>query len=177
MVRKSLKFFAFLLFFIFALIAFMPKKSFYFLLEKELQNFEFVISNERLHEKLFSLEIENLELTTKGIDSAVVQSAEITLFGLYNCVILEDIQVSSLIDTYAPSKIESLELSYTLLNPLEIRASAQGDFGEAEISFTLLESELQAVVKPSKLMQTKYKKTMRMLKKDENGEYVYAKTF
>jgi len=177
MVKKILKFLLFFFFFIFALIAFMPKESFYFLLEKELKEFEIVISNEALHENLFSLNVQNLELNTKGIESAVARNAEITLLLFYNSIDLEDVQISSLIDAYAPSKVDTLEISYTILNPLVVYAKASGDFGEAKITFEFLERKLQAIVKPSKVMLTQYQKSMRMLQKDENGEYVYAKTF
>lgn len=177
MVKKLLRFFGFSLFFLFALVAFMPKESFYFLLEKELQKFEVVISNEQVKEHLLSLELTNLEITLKEIDTAKVKSANITLLAFYNSVRFSDIELSSLVEAYVPPHIEDVELHYTLLNPLEVTAEIVGDFGEASVAFSLLERELKAVVNPSKLMQSKYKKSMRRFKKDENGEYIYAKTF
>jgi len=177
MVKKLLKFFGFSLFFLFTLVAFMPKESFYFLFEKELAKFDVVISSEILDENLFSLGIQNLEISAKEVDTAVVQNAEITLLAFYNSVSLQNIELSSLVDAYVPSSIEHFKVSYTLLNPLVIYADALGEFGEASASFSILDRELQAVVKPSQRMLKEYKKSMRMLKKDENGEYVYAKTF
>lgn len=176
MVKRVLKYFGYLLFFVVALIAFMPKESFYYLLEKELQKFEVVISGETPHENIFSLELHNLSISAKGIDVAEVESAEITLFGFYNSADFTNIEVSSLIESYAPSHIEQLHVGYTIFNPLVLNAFAQGDFGEARIAFRLLDRAVNAVVKPSEVMKKKYKKTMQMLKKDENGEYSYAKT-
>jgi len=175
MVKKFLKFLGYTLFFIFALVLFMPKESFYYLLERELKSFDLVISGESLHERLFTLELENLAITAKGVDAAEVGSSDILLFGFYNRVHFENIELSSLVSSYAPPRIETLRVSYTLLNPLEIKAFAQGDFGEANIALSLLDRGLSAVVEPSKLMQSKYQNTMRLLKKDENGEYTYAK--
>lgn len=175
MVKKLLKFLGYTLFFVFALVLFMPKESFYYLLEKELKSFDLVISGETLHERLFSLELENLSITAKGVDAAEIGSTDVVLFGFYNRVLFENIELSSLVSSYAPPHIEELRVSYTLLNPLEIKAFAQGDFGEAKVALNLIDRELNAVVEPSKLMQTKYKNTMNMLKKDENGEYTYAK--
>lgn len=177
MVKKILKFLAFTLFFILALVAFTPKESFYFLLEKNLKNFDVVISNEKLEDKMFSLDIENLEISTKGIDSAIIAEADVTLLLFYNSLKFTDIQLSSLVDAYAPSHIDTLKVTYTLLNPLVVNASTQGKFGQAEAVFNILDRELQVLLHPSKLMSSKYKKTMNMMKKDENGEYVYAKTF
>lgn len=177
MVKKLLKFFAFSLFFLLALVAFTPKEGFYFLLEQELQKFDVVISNERVEDNLLSLEIQNLQITTKGIDSLEVESADITLLLLYNAINFKDIRVSSLIDAYAPSKIDRVHVRYNILNPLAITADSEGDFGQARAEFHILDRELKLFINPSKLMMSRYQKTMRMLKKDENGEYIYAKTF
>ncbi|MEA2073469.1 MAG: hypothetical protein U9O86_07780 [Campylobacterota bacterium] len=177
MVKKLLIFFAFSLFFVLALVAFTPKKSFYFLVEKNLKKFDVVISNETLGDRFLTLNIENLELSTKGVESAIVAEADVTLLLFYNSLTLNDLSLSSLVETYVPSKIDRVELTYSILNPLVVSASAEGDFGDAEVAFNILDRELSAVVKPSKVMLSKYKKTIRMMKKDEDGEYVYAKTF
>lgn len=177
MVKKLLKFFAFTLFFLFALVALTPKESFYFLLEQELQKYDVIVSNESLEDKLLSLGVENLEITTKGIDSARVANGEIMLLLFYNSINLQDIMISSLVDAYAPSKVDTLHVDYTIFNPLVVSAKGEGDFGQAHAEFHLLDRELKLFINPSKLMLSRYEKSMRMLKKDENGEYIYAKTF
>ncbi|MEA1983379.1 MAG: hypothetical protein U9N39_07535 [Campylobacterota bacterium] len=177
MVKKLLKFLAFTLFFIFALVAFTPKESFYFLLEQNLKKFDVVISNERVEDNLLSLNIQNMEITTKGVDSALVSEADITLLLFYNSLKFSDVKLSSLVDAYAPSRVESLDVSYTLFNPLVLNAYGVGKFGEVEVAFNILDRELNVLLKPSKVMHKKYKKTMKMMKKDENGEYRYAKNF
>lgn len=177
MVKKLLKFFAYTLFFVVALVAFSPKESFYYLLEKNLKKFDVVISNEHLEDRLLSLHIENLELSTKGIESGVIAEADITLLLIYNQVSFQDIKLSSLVDAYAPSKVNSLDVSYTLLNPFVVSADAEGKFGNAEVAFNILDREVKVHLKPSKVMLTRYKKTMKMMQKDEDGEYRYAKTF
>jgi len=177
MVKKLMKFFAYLLFFIFALAMFMPKSSFYFLAEENLKKFDVVISNERLHSDILSLHIENLDITTKGIDSALVKEADVTLLLFYNHLALKEIKLSSIIEAYAPSKIESLDIKYTIVNPLVVEIESVGEFGTLWGSFNIKDRNLTLSLKPSKKMLRNYKKTMRMLKKSENGEYVYAKTF
>lgn len=176
MVKKLLKFFGYTLFFLFALVAFMPKENLYYLAEKELQKFEVVISEERPQERLFSLDIENLSLSAKEVEVAKVASAEVMILGLYNSVALKSIELSTLIESYLPAHIESVTLRYSIINPLNITAFVQGEFGEAELAFDIINRELFARVKPSDVMQKNYKKTMRMLKKEEDGGYSYAKT-
>jgi len=177
MVKKLLKFLGFSLFFILALMAFIPKASVYFLLEKELKNFEVVISKESLQENLFSLDITNLEVSAKGIDSALVQEAEVTLLLLSNTIELHNIKLSSLVESYLPSKIEYFQVNYSVLNPLNVTAVGHGGFGEAKASFDLSSRALEVRLKPSKKMLSSYRSSLRKFKKSDKGEYVYAKTF
>jgi hypothetical protein len=95
----------------------------------------------------------------------------------YNSVKLTNIKLSSLVESYLPSKIDSLNITYTIFNPLYITADGVGEFGEASAEVNLLDRNASVVLKPSKVMFTKYKKSLRMFKKSKNGEYVYAKTF
>ena len=106
MVKKFLKFFGYVLFFVFALMVFIPKSSLYYLAEENLKKFDVVISDETLHENIFSLSIENLEISVKGIESAVVQEADIGLLFFYNSVSVKNIKLSSLVESYLPSKVQ-----------------------------------------------------------------------
>lgn len=176
MVKKLLRFLAYLLFFVVALMAFIPKSSIYYLLEQNLKKFDVVISNEKLEESLLSLSIEHANITAKGIDTAIVGKSEITLLLFYDKLSFSDIKLSSIVEAYLPSKIKTLELHYSILSPLSIELSADGDFGEARASVALLKRSLQATLKPSKKMYSNYRKSLRFFKKEKNGEYTYAKS-
>ena len=177
MVKKLIKFLVYLLFFVLALILFIPKDSVYFLGEENLKKFNLIISNETLSPKLLSLGIENLEITTKGIDSAVIKEADITLLLFYNHLHLQKVQLASIVEAYIPSKIENLDITYSLLNPLVVEVESEGEFGTLYGTFNLTKRALNLELKPSKKMLREYRKTMRLFKKSENGEYIYAKTF
>jgi len=177
MVKKLLKFSAYTLFFVFALMVFVPKSSLYYLLEENIKKFDIVISQETLEESLFSLEIQNLEISAKKIESGVVQEAEITLLLFYNSVHLREIKLSSLVEAYLPSKIEELDVTYTIFNPLVLKIEANGEFGELNAEYEILDKNLSLRLSPSNMMLKKYKKSMKMFKKSEDGEYVYAKSF
>jgi hypothetical protein len=175
MVKKLSKFFAYSIFFVIALIAFMPKDSLYFLLEKNLAKYEVVISKEDVKEKFLTLELENLEISAKGINVATIKEADITLLMLYNELQLKDLELSSLVNSFAPSKVYSANFRYTLLNPLVVKATAVGEFGDAEASFNILDKNLSVVLKPSKVMFNRYRNSLSKFKKNQNGEYVYEK--
>ncbi len=157
-------------------MVFVPKTSIYYLLEKNLKKFDVVISDEQLKESLLSLNITNAHISTKGIDSAIISKSDITLLLFYNKLSFRDIKLSSIVETYLPSKIASLEIDYSLLHPLTLEINAEGDFGEARGSLHLLDRDVSLILKPSKKMFTSYKKSLRFFKKDKDGEYTYAKS-
>ncbi|MDQ7066922.1 MAG: hypothetical protein Q9M40_02350 [Sulfurimonas sp.] len=84
------------------MILFSPKESLYFLMEENAKKFGVIISNETLNENMFSLDVENLELSMKGIQSATAKRANISLLLLFNSVELHDIELSSLVDAFIP---------------------------------------------------------------------------
>lgn len=173
--KKIAKFFAYTLFFIFALIAFIPKASVYYLAEENLKKFDVVISKESLVESLFSLDVENLDISAKGVESAYIKSVRFTFLGLYNGVTFKQIKLSSIVEAYLPSKIKLVNIEYSLLHPLSVEIGSLGEFGSLNARFDLVELKLNATLKPSKLMLKKYRSSLRFFKKSQEGEYVYAK--
>ncbi len=177
MVKKFLKFLAYFFFFIFALIVFVPKESLYYLAEAQGKKFDVIVSNETLHEHTFWLGISNLELSAKEIQSAVIEEVDIKILLVYNSISVKNIQLSSLVDAYLPSKIDTLDIHYSIFSPLSIKAEGEGDFGEVKASFDILKRELQVVLKPTNRMLKTHKKSLGMFTKSKTGEYLYAKTF
>ena len=155
---------------------FVPKSSLYYLAEENLKKFDVVVSKESLNDSLFSLNVENLDVSTKGIESAHIDSVELTLLGVYDSVKVREIQLSSIVEAYFPSKIESIDLDYSLLHPLMVQAKSIGEFGEMNATFNLLNLELNATLKPSKLMLKKYRRSLHFFKKSKEGAYLYAKS-
>ena len=176
MVKKLLRFFAYTLFFIVALMVFVPKSSVYYLLEHNLKKVDVVISGEQLTESLLSLNIANANISTKGIDSAIIGQSDVTLLLVYDKLSFKDIKLSSIVETYLPSKIASVEIDYSVFHPLTLEVNAEGDFGEARGSLHLLDRNATLILKPSKKMFSSYRKSLRLFKKNMNGEYIYAKS-
>jgi len=174
---KLLKFLAYILFFIFALIYFLPKQSLYYLAEQELEKQQVVLSNEEIVEKIFSLELQHSTLSYQSISSAEIAYIDIKLLAFYNLIIIHDINISSVASTFIPLNINSVEMKQTLLNPLNVVFKAQGEFGEAEGVFYILDKNVSLTLKPSSLMLKEYKSTLRELHKNEKGEYQYDQTF
>ena len=177
MVRKIVIFFAYVLFFILALMYFSPKVSLYHLMEKELKKYDVVISDERVEDRGFSLDVNSLTLYAKGINSASVENINIKLLALYNSIDISNIRLSSIATTFIPVRINELHITYSIFNPLNITAEGSGGFGEAEGTFNILKRTLNLNVIPSPKMLKQYKNSMRKMKKNEDGSYSYDKSF
>jgi len=177
MVKKIVKFFAYLSFFILAIIYFTPKVSLYYLAESKMKHFDVVVTSEVLKDNGFSLDIKNGTVMVKSIESAKFEDINIKLFGLYNFISVDNIYLSSTAKSFIPLYIRRINIQYYILNPLNIDMFAIGKFGKAKVVIDLLKRELRVVLTPSKLMKTKYRSSLRNLKKSKNGEFTYAKTF
>jgi len=177
MVKRILKFFAYIAFFILALIYFTPKVSLYYYAEQLLKPFDVIVSSEVLEDNGLSLNINDGVVAVKSIESATVKELNIKLLGFYNSVDVKDIELSSVAKSFIPLKIKSVEIRHSIFNPIVVDVDSIGEFGEANVKINLLERTLHLVLHPSSLMLKRYKSTLRNLKKSENGEYIYDKTF
>jgi hypothetical protein len=177
MVKKLLRFFAYLAFFVLALIYFAPKESIYYLLENELKNYSVIISDETLTDKGVSLTIQNAALYVKSIESAKIQNCDVTFLLLYNSINARDIMLSESVKSLVPLKIESLAFTQSIFDPLHVNIHAVGDFGEAKGNVNLLERSVHIELIASDLMQKEYKNALREFKKSEDGGLFYDKAF
>ncbi len=171
------KFFAYLLFFIVALIYFTPKESIYYFAEKELQKQGVVIAHETVKDTGFSLQLRHLDIYLQSIESASVKELDISLFGLYNDVSAEGIELSSALSSMLPTKIEKVKVRYSVLHPLTVELNAAGAFGELHANADLKERKIRAVLQPSSIMKRNYRQALRNFKKQANGEYEYVQSF
>jgi len=173
---KIARYLAYMLFFILSFLIFLPKENLYFLLEKELSKKEVFISDEVVTTSVFSLEVDSALVSYEGIEVAKIKKTKFDLYLFYNAIELNDIELSSLVSNYWPSKVQSAVVSYSVLNPLEVTAVARGSFGEIKAHYLLKESKVKVVLKPSKLILSKYRSSLRYFKKSKDGEYSYEKS-
>jgi len=177
MVKKIVKFFIYLSFFILALIYFTPKVNLYYFGESKLKSYDVVVTDERLKDNGFSLNIKDGTVVVKSIDSARFENIDVRLLGLYNFISVDNITLASTAKAFIPVVINKINIQYHILNPLNIDIFAIGEFGKVRAVFNLLKMELDLHLTPSKLMKTKYQNGLKYLKKSENGEFTYVKAF
>ena len=165
------------LFFILALMYFTPKVALYYFAESHLKPHGIIITDEDVIDNGFTLSIKDAVVTFKAIESAKVSDINIAVFGLFNKVQIENIKLASTAASFVPTDVNSVDISYSIFNPLNIVATANGGFGEAEAQINLMDRNISIKLEPSKIMSQKYKSTLRNLKKSKDGGYEYAKTF
>ena len=174
---KIVKFFAYMLFFIVALMYLMPKESIYFFAEKQLQKYNVVIAHESVKDRGLSLELQHLDIYVESIQSAKIKKVDISLFGIYNEINVKNIDLSTAVASMLPTKIESLNIKYSLLNPLNVTLKAKGAFGTLDGVANIKNRKIVAELKPSSLMKRDYRSALRNFKKQANGEYEYVQSF
>jgi len=174
---KLFRFFLYMLFFILALMYFMPKQSIYYFAETELQNYNVVVSHEAVHDSGLSLEISNLDIYAEGIKSANIQELDISLFGLYNSINAKDIKLESVLESMLPLEINEVSVTYSILDPINVKLESEGAFGSISGGANIIDRKVVLLLKPSKLMLRKYRTTLRNFKKLESGEYEYVQNF
>lgn len=177
MVKKLAVFFAYVLFFILALMYFTPKISAYYFLEQQAKPFGLLISKEKLSDTGFSLNIEDASVSFKSIESANIKNTNIKVFGIYNSVSLENIALSSAAASFVPLNVDVANISYTVFSPLSVNAYINGEFGEAQAIYDIVQNAIHIELIPSKKMLKKYRSTLTNLKKQKSGEYIYDQAF
>ena len=175
--KKIALFLFYSLFFLAMLLFFTPKENLYYFAEEQLKPLGIVIGYEEVIDHGFSLEIKDAKLYVQKIKSANIASTTIYLFGLYNTITIEDIVLDSTFEQFFPPLINHVTLHENIFSPQKIVAEAIGDFGEAYATVNLLDRNISVLVKPSKLMRSRYRNTLRQLKKTKEGDYRYESKF
>lgn len=160
-----------------ALLYFTPKVNLYFFIEEQIKPLDVMIANEEAVDQGFSLELLHAKLYIQKIKSADIGSAQLMLLGVYNTAAIDKVILDKTFEQFFPPIIEHIEVTQTLFAPLQLHGTAVGDFGEAIATVDLLERRVNVVLKPSKLMLSKYKSTLSQLKKSKEGDYRYDSKF
>ena len=163
----------YLVFFLAALLFFTPKESIYYYGEEQLKPLGVILAQEEAVDTGFSLKIEHAKLYVQKIKSANIALVELTLLGVYNTVSVENIVLDKTFEQFFPPLVEHLEVTQSILAPTKVSATAHGDFGTATASVHLVDRNGTVVLTPSKMMRSRYKNTLRQLKRTKTGDYRY----
>ena len=175
--KKIALFFLYVALFFMALLFFTPKENLYYYAEEQLKPLGVVVGYEEVRDHGFSLEVQHAKLYVKKIKTANIGSLVLKPYFLYNTLHIEKVVLDKTFEQFFPPLIEHIDITQSIIAPLQLHAEAIGDFGEATASINLLERNVSVVLKPSKIMLSHYRNTLRQLKKSKEGTYHYESQF
>jgi len=150
-----------------------PKQELYYLLEKELKKSDVIIANETIQDTWYGVKILNADVYFKGTKMAEFSDFELNFFFLYNTLRVHNIDVNKAFHRDAPKHIESIDIEYSVIDPLRIKLNATGSFGVMEGKVMLDERKIEILLPVAKDIEP----LRKFLKKDTTGEWQYETTY
>lgn len=154
---------------------FLPQKNIYYLAEKILEKNQTYISNETIDQKLFGLDIKNLEILFEDIKIGNIQDIQMNFLGFYNKIVINKTLIKAGNFTFIPKNIEIVEAKYSILTPLKILLFSQSDIGTINGFISLNDQKLFLELRPSKDAKMKYANVLKVFTAQKEGLYTYEK--
>ncbi len=176
MMKKILKSIIYIFVFFLFFIIFLPKESFYNLLEKTLIKNQIVISNETKEEKAFSLIISNGDIFYQGLSGAKIDEIVFKTYLFYTNVSLRNISVLDSLSSFIPTSIDNIILEHSILNFSKIKIEANGVFGDLIGDINLFSREIRIELSASTKMKSSYSEVLKNMR-FENERYFYEYKF
>ena len=174
--KKIFKLFLYVFVFLAFFICFLPKESFYNLLEKELEKNQIIVSNEIKDDKAFSFVVSNAEIFYQGINGAKIDEMRFETYLFYTNINLKNINILDSLSSFIPTPIDEVIINHSIFNFYKIKIKSTGIFGELTGDINLFTKELKLELNASDKMKTSYSKLLRNMK-FENERYFYEYKF
>ena len=174
--KKIFKLFLYVFVFLAFFICFLPKESFYNLLEKELEKNQIIVSNEIKDDKAFSFVVSNAEIFYQGINGAKIDEMRFQTYLFYTNMSLKNINILESLSSFIPTPIDEVIINHSIFNFHKIKIKSKGIFGELTGDINLFTKELKLELNASDKMKTSYSKLLKNMKL-ENERYFYEYKF
>lgn len=155
-----------------ALLLFMPKKVFYYALEKELLKYDVKLNEVTIKETFFGVEIEDISGYVKGIHLISIDKITFSTMLFFTEIEILNIEIDESIGKMLPQPIAFVKINHSILSALFVALDAQGIFGEVTAEVNLLERNIHVDVNDT----AKLPMLKPWLKKGEKG-WFYEKSF
>lgn len=170
--KKVLKVFIYIVFFIAMVVIFLPKKNIYYYAAKELRSNKITITSKLIEDKAFSLNLLQNDLKYEGLELANVESFDLNSFLIYSTLDINNIKTDSSFSSLLPENIEKIKIYHSIIDPVKLQIRADFDLGECRGEVDLLERKVVLNFKVSKEFESKYYLLVENLKylEDESNE-------
>lgn len=133
-------------FYIFLIVIILfPKEKFYYTFESFISEYHLYISHEDITDSLFYLDADNGEVLLDNQVVASIENIRISPWIFFNRLSLSNLTVSPVYRNFFPGKIDTVTLTYSLLNPFDITIHGEGDFGHFNGKYNLMNQTLRIV--------------------------------
>ncbi|QKF68003.1 hypothetical protein AVENP_2499 [Arcobacter venerupis] len=174
--KKILKLFLYIFVFIVFFIIFLPKESFYNLLEKELEKNQIIISNEIKKEKPFSFSVMNADIFYQGSNISKVDDITFNTYLVQTKVTIKNINFLDSLSSFAPTPINEVIFEHSIFDFNKINIKSKGTFGELSGYIDILKREVKIELSASNMMKNSYNKLLQNMKLT-NERYIYEYKF
>jgi hypothetical protein len=160
-----------LVIFIYSLIYFLPKENIYYFALEKLENNKVSINTQNIKDDKFSLKLNNLIIFYNNIQALKISSMNFNIFLFNNNIQVSNIELDDMLKQFLPSKIKTLEINYSIFNPLFVTINADLIQAKAYGNVDISRKTIILNIKPSKKFLRMYSKLLKNMKKQTNGEY------
>lgn len=165
----------FLVFLLVGFVLFLPKENIYYSVEKALSQAHLYLGNEKIHNRLFYLDIQDASLLLDSMPIGTIEHITIAPVLFYNRVSMSALNFNKEFASLFPKGIESLSFTYTLFSPLKIIIEGNADFGPLHGAIDLEKKQVEITIEASQKMRD-YPLLLAKLHKSEKG-LVYETSF
>jgi hypothetical protein len=163
---KILKYFLYTIFFIFMMIAFLPKENLYYFTLNKLKTLKVDVSQQNIKDNYFSLSVYDADIKYENIKACNIKDLTFLTYILSTKIILNNINIDNNLNKFIPNRLDNIIVKYSLFDPLKIEISSNFKDGSCTGSVDLSTSTIRLDINLSKFFIKKYHNIVKILKKD-----------
>jgi len=162
--KSFFKYILYSCFFVFAIIAFLPKEELYYFAAQKLKEEKIDFSHKIIQDKLYGMAIEELHIFYSDIDLVQIEKLKLNLFFFYNNLVINSVHLNNTAAKFAPKGLKDINVVYTVFDPLKINIDGRFNGGTIQGSINLLSKTLVLDLFTSKSFKKNYRNIVKQLK-------------
>lgn len=172
MIKTIVKYFIYILFFIYILTVSLPKTNLYYLALEKLSLHKIVLSSAKTVETQLSFTIDNALVYYDDINIMKIDKIFFSTFIYKTELQFTNIHTNEVLKNFLPETINEIKLTYDIVNLLKININASFQEGKAFGYINLLENKIVMYLDVPHSFLNKYTEMTEKFKK-EGSYYVY----
>ncbi len=158
-----------------SLIFFMPKENLWFTAEYFLKKNSLIVSNEKIKDFGFLLDIKDGNLYFEDLKIAKIKDFKAFPYIFYNLFLLKNINTTKEVENIINLQIKNLKLYQSVIKPFKVFIKGEANVGEISGFLDIKKRALKLVLTPLASFKNK-KSLLRFFKKTKEG-FVYEYSF